>query len=96
MTRFTSINKVALKRSNISYKFASHIAQTGHLIKRDKFTFIDEYKYQNKNRQIEESLCLNAFSNCGDAIGRFLKLKEGDAIGQLLNLACTWPKHAIR
>ena len=44
-------HKSAVKRCDISNSFAAHIAETGHSIKWDDFTFFDGHKYQ-KNRKI--------------------------------------------
>ena len=68
----------------MSNSFAAHIAETGHSIKWDDFTFIDGHKYQ-KNRKIKESLYINAFSNGGDTTGQLLNLEAGTYIDQAWN-----------
>ena len=77
-------HKAAVKRKDITNSLAAHIAQTGHSIKWDEFTFIDGHKYQ-KNRKIKESLYINAFSNCGDASGQLLNLEAGTYVDKTWN-----------
>ena len=56
-------HKFAVKGCDISNSFAAHIVETGHSIKWDHFTFIEEHKYQKKKNQrisvyVQKERCL--------------------------------------